>query len=415
MLVELMFVSFIVVPLPPLHHQESSDKITAKKTTQTHTKPIPTTSTNQLQTKTNDTIMKTNFMKDDQIVHQKEGATRKNFQDLWRNRHFIFHEVTSTKYQKEQERLLGLVQQEQDQLGTDDVIIGFRAAAKTHGWGTASREKNFAAIISARKTLGETTTAAQKCLLSLQAKASKRAARWNPNIEGQCITPAQMLKMWEKTTEPHSRWLRAVASVDLMIGHRVSDFAQILAENIFEDDDGEAFQIRVTTGKTIATTGPYIVNIPYGTRTSAAFEEVMNSKHPDSLYVMIRSSTILEANELSERASHLSALIREDIRKEIPHFTIRALRRGGLSGMGLVGTADSTIQTFGKHTSNTSQMRYMGDGRFSRALQQNQTETVRTMEAAAMATDKRLRFGTTNSQNRAGRPDFRASKNASAR
>lgn len=293
------------------------------------------------------------------------------------NRHTIFNESTTPKYQREQTRLLQMMADS----NISDTIAAFRHISTERQWCSTTQQKNWAALLNARMLAGSPTTKAEKALLNILTKKAKLRTRWDPTQQSQFSTLDGLTQLLRTSSGTAQRLLRSAALLDFYIGHRLSGLALLEKKNIFTIE--EDLVIRVTRGKTISTTGPYTISLPSNSIPSKIVLEALMMAAPMSDFIFIDAKNSWTEEQIGALGQQYSERVRDDIRVELPHWTVRALRRGGLSAMGAAGASAETISGFSTHTTTGSLLRYMADGMYLKDQRARQCETIQRVTSGS--------------------------------
>ena len=348
------------------------DNLTTKKTkAQTQNKQERQNSQTQKQQTHNNTK--------GSITQQLEKPLMSTILTEWNTRHPIFKELTTEKHQECQSRLIQLMDERMANHPEEDTVIAFRELAKTMPWGPTTKDKYWASYISARKLINLPTVPGAAALQTILKRDSRLVVRWDPSDEAQWTDLKTLYSIRSQLNFSLHRWTMTIAILDQLIGHRASDLAMVEKRNIFVVND--FYVIRLVNGKTVDVTGPYTIAFSKSGAAGQALQALCIHSIPSSVYLMIASTTFLERPQLSTASSKISVQIRTLMRQFIPQWTIRALRRGGLSSMALCGIPEETIQTFGKHTTSDGLRRYLADGIFNQHLAAKQSASIDSMFA----------------------------------
>ena len=229
-------------------------------------------------------------------------------------------------------------------------------------------------------------TTEQTALLTILKRRARLQKRWDTSDPAQVLNLSSLKYLRDAAITPESFLLRNMAILDLTIGNRMADFARVEKQNIFINNTsvGPVFSVKLVSGKTVNSTGPFVIHIPVASEAGHILT-LLYDCFPTSPYLLINTPKLLapDSQLLTDLALDLSNRIRDDLRQSIPRLTIRALRRGGLSSMGNLEVPTSTILTYSRHTTEKSLLRYMGDGIHNLDLAVQQTNTTLRLENAA--------------------------------
>lgn len=317
-------------------------------------------------------------------------------QRLWNHRHPILHEVTSPAYQHTQSRIIhGMAALEKTH--DDDDVQRFRYLARQHGWGARTRKTYWGALISARTQVGLPSSPPHQAMSRLVNRQARVAPHWA--CTGQ-TSSSQISRLTDLTNAVNwnsadIKWHLAAILI-FLVGGRVADVATIRLSNITPDTRNSA-AILFVRGKTVQRRGPFTVHVTGLALTLTRCLSAM-AKAIGSLYLLIPSAQIVDDESVVEdenSALHKILLrrmldetctaIRTTMRValQVPDWTVRALRRGGLSTMSLAGVPEATLLTFSRHADRETLQTYLGNGILNGQQRVNQHKALQALQATS--------------------------------
>jgi hypothetical protein len=292
------------------------------------------------------------------------------FQRRFADRHPIHDEVVSRRYRSRQTRLVN--QLENGTTANQDQILTFRRLAKELKWGPRTQATYWGSLLSAKTLSHVQVTCEDKALQRLLVRRARKAQRWepaDPNATTTWLALQKALQQWRAPTT-QARILLLGAAVVFAVGHRLTDFATIRISNIrFSSDDCSLLVVR---GKTVNSQGPYTIHVPPQGQIAGMIQEmIVFARNRGFLYLLFPCHHLLDDEEDEESCRMLEALmdrLRQAMRLTLrsalkcPHWTVRALRRGGLSAMAQQGMHPDVTISFSRHTSTRQLDAYLGNG-----------------------------------------------------
>jgi integrase len=239
----------------------------------------------------------------------------------------------------------------------------FAELSENRNWSTTTQASKLASLYAMAVALG-----CPPLLLAGLAKMKTQRLRvrtpaWSPSDVYQIARPEALAST------------SGAALLAYLTGHRLGDILRLRKCNVYRvlsPAIGESLALMVVCGKTVSSTGPYPIHPPASSKAAAIVREHLAG---DSAYLFLDSATVLDARAEDKAVQTTRGAIQRQI-----GLDTRALRRGGLSVLALLGNATSDLRTLSRHTSDDMTRTYLGAGLLDATLAKTQHRLVTQLE-----------------------------------
>ena len=251
-------------------------------------------------------------------------------------------------------------------LSPDQFQAAFNKLADSRKWKATTQASKLATLIPIALALDISPLLRKTVNLMKDALQKVRIPAWSPMDIQEIAQPSTLLK--SGVTGPQL--------FAYLTGHRLGDILRIRKACVYRVKApliGESISIMIVRGKTVRTTGPYPIHLP--TESICAQMILERMKDDSGPYIFLSSETILSETAEDEAVSSMRAALH----RRHP-LDARALRRGGLSVLSLLGNSGAEIRALSRHTTDDSARIYLGAGLLDTQLAATQHRLIKQLE-----------------------------------